>query len=109
MALSTTIKSIQDIMRKDAGVDGDAQRIAQLGWMLFFKIFSDLELEAELESDSYRSPVPPDLRWSKWADDSLLGADAPTGDALLALVDNRLFPTLKNLDLSGLPGKSRDR
>ena len=59
MSLSTTIKSIQDIMRKDAGVDGDAQRIGQLGWMLFFKIFSDLEIETELEDDHYESPVPP--------------------------------------------------
>ena len=49
MALSTTIKSLQDVMRKDAGVDGDAQRIGQLGWLLFFKIYSDLELEAQIE------------------------------------------------------------
>src|SRR4051812_43198483 len=109
MALSTTIKSIQDIMRKDAGVDGDAQRIGQLGWMLFFKIFSDLEVETELEDSSYASPVPSDLRWSSWADDLHLGPDAPTGEALLHLVDNRLFPALKNLDLSGLTGKSRAR
>jgi type I restriction enzyme M protein len=109
MALSTTIKAIQDIMRKDAGVDGDAQRIAQLGWMLFFKIFSDLELEAELEDSSYASPVPVDLRWSAWADESHLGAGAPTGDTLLNLVDNRLFPSLKNLDLSSINGKPRAR
>jgi type I restriction enzyme M protein len=108
MALSTTIKAIQDIMRKDAGVDGDAQRIAQLGWMLFFKIFSDLELEAELEDSSYVSPVPAQLRWSAWADESAT-PDAPTGDALLKLVDNSLFPTLKNLDLSSLSGKARAR
>ena len=54
----TTIKSIQDIMRKDAGVDGDAQRIGQLGWMLFLKIFDDLEIETELEDDDYESPLP---------------------------------------------------
>src|SRR5450631_2771975 len=79
VSLSATIKSIQDIMRKDAGVDGDAQRIGQLGWMLFFKIFSDLELEAELEDGDYASPIPSALRWDAWANDQTLGADAPTG------------------------------
>lgn len=73
MTLSTTVKSIQDIMRKDAGVDGDAQRIGQLGWMLFFKIFSDLEIETELEDDGYVSPVPPHLRWDAWANEDLVG------------------------------------
>src|SRR3954463_14526085 len=100
MSLSTTIKSIQDIMRKDAGVDGDAQRIGQLGWMLFFKIFSDLEIETELEDDRYESPIPPWLRWNAWANEDLAGTDAPTGDALLDLVDNQLFPALKNLDVA---------
>ena len=75
MSLSTTIKSIQDIMRKDAGVDGDAQRIGQLGWMLFFKIFSDLEIETELEDDNYESPVPPHLRWNAWANEDLVGTE----------------------------------
>ena len=56
VSLSTTIKTIQDIMRKDAGVDGDAQRIGQLVWMLFLKIFDDLEIETELEDDDYKSP-----------------------------------------------------
>lgn len=58
MSLSTTIKSIQDIMRKDVGVDGDAQRIGQLVWMLFLKIFDDREMEWELLDDDYRSPIP---------------------------------------------------
>ena len=58
MAISTTIKSIQDIMRKDVGVDGDAQRISQLGWMLFLKILDDREQEAELLNDDYKSPIP---------------------------------------------------
>ncbi|MEU4778501.1 class I SAM-dependent DNA methyltransferase [Micromonospora sp. NPDC023633] len=109
MSLSTTIKSIQDIMRKDAGVDGDAQRIGQLGWMLFFKIYSDLEAETELEDDTYESPVPSQLRWAAWADGTALGASAPTGDDLLALVDNTLFPTLKNLDIAQFSGKARPR
>jgi type I restriction enzyme M protein len=109
MSLSTTIKAIQDIMRKDAGVDGDAQRIGQLGWMLFFKIYSDLEAETELEDTSYESPVPSHLRWGAWADEDVLGADAPTGGALLDLVDNSLFPTLKDLNVAQFTGKTRQR
>jgi len=66
MSLSTTIKSLQVIMRKDAGVDGDAQRIGQLAWLLFFKIYSDLELQTELEDLSYLSPIPGRLRWEAW-------------------------------------------
>src|SRR3954465_7612559 len=96
-------------MRKDAGVDGDAQRIGQLGWMLFFKIYSDLEIQTELEVDSYTSPTPAPLRWEAWADDTRLGKDAPTGDDLLDLVDNQLFPTLKELDLDVLDGQARER
>jgi type I restriction enzyme M protein len=109
VTLSTTIKSIQDIMRKDAGVDGDAQRIGQLGWMLFFKIFSDLEIETELEDDFYVSPVPPHLRWDAWANEDLVGTDAPTGKDLLDLVDSALFPAFKDLDLSEFTGKARQR
>lgn len=109
MSLSTTIKTIQDIMRKDAGIDGDAQRIGQLGWMLFFKIFSDLEIETELEDDGYESPVPPHLRWDAWANEELVGTDAPTGDDLLDLVDNSLFPIFKDLNVALFTGKARQR
>ena len=109
MSLSTTIKSLQDIMRKDAGVDGDAQRIGQLGWLLFFKIYSDLELEAQIEDPDYVSPIPAGLQWAEWADQDALGKDAPTGDALLDLVENQLFLTFKNLDLDALTGKTRER
>lgn len=109
MSLSTTIKSIQDIMRKDAGIDGDAQRIGQLGWMLFFKIFSDLEIESELEDDDYESPVLPHLRWNAWANEDLVGTDAPTGDDLLDLVDNSLFPVIKDLNVAHFNGKARER
>ena len=69
MSISTTIKSIQDIMRKDVGVDGDAQRIGQLVWMLFLKILDDKEQEFELLRDRYRSPIPAKLRWRNWAAD----------------------------------------
>ena len=93
MTLSTTIKSIQDIMRKDVGVDGDAQRIGQIVWLLFLKIFDDKELEYELLEDNYKSPIPEDLRWSNWA----LDPEGMTGDELLDFANNRLFPTLKEL------------
>ena len=93
MPLTTTIKSIQDIMRKDVGVDGDAQRIGQLVWMLFLKIFDDREQEAELLGDDYASPIPEPLRWRHWAADP----EGITGDELLDFVNNQLFRDLKNL------------
>ena len=79
MSVSNVIKSIQDIMRKDAGVDGDAQRIGQIGWMLFLKIFDDQEQELELTYDDYQSPIPEALRWSSWATDP----EGITGETLL--------------------------
>ena len=93
MSLSTTVKSIQDIMRKDVGVDGDAQRISQLGWMLFLKIFDDHESELEVLRDNYKSPLPSRLRWRNWAAD----AEGITGDELTDFVNNDLFRNLKNL------------
>jgi type I restriction enzyme M protein len=109
MSLSNTVKAIQDIMRKDAGVDGDAQRIGQLGWMLFLKIYSDLELETELEDTKYKSPIPKKFRWESWADESAAGKDALTGDALINFINNELFPKLKELDLSSFTGQARER
>ncbi|UQG59275.1 type I restriction-modification system subunit M N-terminal domain-containing protein [Marinobacter sp. M3C] len=67
MSISSTIKSIQDIMRKDVGVDGDAQRIDQMVWMLFLKIFDDREQEWDVLYDNYKSPIPEQLRWRNWA------------------------------------------
>ena len=93
MSISSTIKSIQDIMRKDVGVDGDAQRIGQLVWLLFLKIFDDRELEWELMDDNYRSPIPESCRWRTWAADP----EGITGDALKDFIDNNLFPQLQNL------------
>ena len=109
MSLSNTVKAIQDIMRKDAGVDGDAQRIGQLGWMLFLKIYSDLELETELEDTKYKSPIPKKFRWESWADESVAGKDSLTGDALISFINNELFPKLKELDLSSFVGQARER
>ena len=93
MSISSTIKSIQDIMRKDVGVDGDAQRIGQLVWLLFLKIFDDRELEWELMDDSYRSPIPERCRWRNWAADP----EGMTGEELKEFLDRQLFPTLQNL------------
>lgn len=109
MSLSNTIKSIQDIMRQDAGVDGDAQRLGQLAWMLFLKIYSDLELETELSDSKYISPTPRHLRWEAWADVEVLGKNALTGDKLLEFVNNELFPQLTNLELSSFSGQARER
>lgn len=96
MSISNTVKTIQDIMRKDAGVDGDAQRISQLVWMIFLKIFEDRETEYELLEDDYRSPLPEQLRWRNWATDP----EGITGEELLDFVNNDLFKTLKNLSLA---------
>ncbi|MEB3231291.1 MAG: class I SAM-dependent DNA methyltransferase, partial [Leptolyngbyaceae bacterium] len=93
MAITTLVKSIQDIMRKDVGVDGDAQRISQLTWMLFLKIFDDKEQEWEFTLDSYQSPLEERHRWSNWAKND----EGMTGDELINFVNNDLFPALKRL------------
>jgi len=101
--VSGIIKSIQDIMRKDVGVDGDAQRISQLVWLFFLKIFDDREAEIELldDDDEYESPIPEHLRWRNWAKDK----EGITGDSLLDFINNQLFPTLQyKLNLSGDQG-----
>ena len=90
--LTPIIKSIQDIMRQDSGVDGDAQRISQLTWLLFLKVFDALEEELELTRDDYKSPLPEALRWRNWAADP----EGITGDALLNFVNNDLFTTLRH-------------
>ena len=95
MTISTTIKGIQDIMRKDVGVDGDAQRISQIVWMIFLKIFDDRELEIELKEDKYKSPIPERLRWRNWAKDP----EGMTGEELFDFVNNDLFRNLKNLKI----------
>jgi type I restriction enzyme M protein len=100
MSVRNLVKSIQDIMRKDVGVDGDAQRVGQLCWMFFLKIIDDQDQELELLRDDYSSPIPDHLRWSAWAADP----EGMTGEALIDFVNDTLFPKLKALPLSGLPG-----
>ena len=91
--LKGILDSIRKIMWTDTGLNGDAQRIEQLGWMLFFKIFSDKDKELEVLNDDYISPIPEDLHWDAWAGDD----EGITGDELQAFVDNKLFKQLKDL------------
>lgn len=93
MSISTVVKSIQDIMRKDAGVDGDAQRLSQLSWLLFLKIFDAQEEEIEFETDDYKSPIPEKYLWRNWAADK----EGMTGDTLLDFTNNELIPEIKSL------------
>lgn len=95
MSITAVIKSVQDIMRQDAGVDGDAQRISQLVWMIFLKVFDAKEEEWELMNDDYTSIIPEGLRWRDWA----LDDEGITGDELLDFVNNKLFIELKEIEL----------
>ena len=98
MAISNFVKRIQDVMRNDSGVNGDAQRIEQIVWILFLKIYDAKEETWELLNDNYKSIIPEGLKWRDWAVDRKDG-EALTGDALLDFVNNTLFPTLKNLEI----------
>ena len=98
MALGTLVKSLQNIMRNDAGVNGDAQRIEQMTWLFFLKIYDAKEEEWEFHDDSYESVIPERLQWRNWAHDNMDG-NALTGDELLDFVNNDLFKTLSNLEL----------
>ncbi|MDO5664699.1 MAG: class I SAM-dependent DNA methyltransferase [Bacteroidia bacterium] len=89
------IKSIRDIFRKDPGLSGDAQRIEQLGWMIFLKLFDDKDKEKEILIPGYKSPIPAKLQWRNWAEDD----EGITGDELINFVNNELFPTLKELQI----------
>jgi type I restriction enzyme M protein len=97
MSIRTTIKSIQQTMWQDTGVDGDAQRLSQLCWMFFLKIIDDQDQQLEVMQDGYRAPIPAKLQWRTWAADP----EGITGDALLAFVNGELFPALKALSTSG--------
>jgi len=99
MSITTNIKGIRDIMRKDTGVDGDAQRISQMVWMLFMKIFADKEEEWEITIEDYESPIPEELKWQNWAADD----EGLTGDQLMEFIDGKLFPALKELDITISP------
>ncbi len=103
MSVRNVVKSIQDIMRQDVGVDGDAQRISQLCWMFFLKIIDDQDQELELMQEGYRSPIPAKFRWRHWAADP----EGITGEELLAFVNDALFPALKELPNTARDGRRR--
>jgi type I restriction enzyme M protein len=94
--IGNIIKTLQNIMRKDPGVSGDAQRIEQLGWLISLKILDDKDKELKLIDDKYKSPIPSYLQWHKWAGDD----EGMTGEELKKFVDDTLIPKLKNLDVS---------
>lgn len=96
MNISGIISSIRQIMWQDNGLNGDAQRIEQLGWMLFLKIFCDKDKELEVILDDYISPIPVEFQWDNWAAND----EGITGDELLEFVDRQLFPALRNIDIS---------
>lgn len=94
--LSGFVKRLRDIMRNDAGINGDAQRIEQIAWMLFLKVYDAKEQDWEWDDEDYVSIIPEECRWRNWAVDDHTGT-ALTGDKLLNFVNNTLFPTLKKL------------
>lgn len=94
--ISGVIEGIRRIMWQDNGLNGDAQRIEQLGWMLFLKIFCDKDKEMELMDEKYESPIPDELHWENWAGND----EGITGDKFVEFVDRKLFPELRNIDLS---------
>lgn len=99
MSLNTFISVSRNIMRGDAGVDGDAQRIAQLTWLLFLKVYDAKEADWEFHDPSYQSIIPEELRWRSWAPD-LRDGRSKTGEDLLKFVNTELFPTLKTLPIT---------
>ena len=103
MSVRTLVKSIQNVMRQDTGIDGDAQRISQMCWMFFLKIIDDQDQELELMHSYYVSPVPEQFQWRNWASDP----EGITGEALLAFINEELFPALKNLSVDGPAGRSQ--
>ena len=94
--LTGFVKRLRDIMRNDAGINGDAQRIEQIAWMLFLKVYDAKEKDWEWDDGDYQSIIPEECRWQNWAHDDKSGT-AMTGDKLLDFVNNTLFPTLKRL------------
>jgi hypothetical protein len=97
MSVRNLVKSIQDIMRQDVGVDGDAQRISQLCWMFFLKIIDDQDKQLEEMYRDYKSPLPKRFQWRTWAADP----EGITGDELISFANTELFPKLKELSLAG--------
>ena len=96
--ISGFVKRIRDIMRNDSGINGDAQRIEQIAWMLFLKVYDAKEQDWEMDEDNYVSIIPEDCRWCNWAHDE--SGKGLTGDALLNFINNTLFPKMKNIEVT---------
>ncbi|GCF09606.1 class I SAM-dependent DNA methyltransferase [Dictyobacter arantiisoli] len=95
--LSATIKSVRDLLRKDAGLAGDTDRLPQLTWLLFLKSLDDFEIaQDEMYGDDYTPIIAEPYRWRDWAACDNL-SDRKTGDELLAFVNNDLTNYLKAL------------
>ena len=103
--ISSIIKNVRNIMRQDRGVSGDAQRLEQLGWMLFLKILDEKDQELELIRDGYQSVIPEKFQWRNWAADP----EGITGEELLLFIDHPtdgLFATLKELKAAHAPQRA---
>ena len=103
MAVNNIVKRLQNIMRQDAGINGDAQRIEQMTWMFFLKVYDTQEetweYKANKEHKTFESIIPEELRWRNWAIDEKDG-NAMTGDILLSFINDKLFPILKGLEIT---------
>lgn len=103
MAVNNIVKRLQNIMRQDAGINGDAQRIEQMVWMFFLKVYDTQEetweYKAKKEKQTFESIIPDKLRWRNWAVDEKDG-NALTGESLLFFINNELFPALKGLEIT---------
>ena len=103
MSVNSNIKAIQNVMRKDSGLDGDAQRLSQLVWLLFLKIIDDQDQQLELLQKDYVSPISKEYQWRNWASNP----EGITGDELLDFINNELFPNFKNLVITGKTGERK--
>lgn len=104
MSLSNFVKRVRDIMRNDPGINGDAQRIEQIAWMLFLKVYDAKEQDWDMDEDDYKSIIPAPCQWSNWAVDDKSG-NAMTGDTLLSFINTKLFPVLKGQSVLDSTGK----
>ncbi|MCK5149708.1 N-6 DNA methylase [Candidatus Pacearchaeota archaeon] len=95
MSVQNIVHTVRNIMRKDPGVDGDAQRISQMTWMIFLKVFDAMEEEKEAENSKYKSPLSEEIRWRNWANDE----EGITGEELLDFINDKVFEKIKGLEI----------
>ena len=99
MGIGNIVKRLNDVMWKDDGVAGDAQRLEQIVWILFLKVYDDKEKLWEFHDSNFKSILPEELRWRNWAVDKKDG-NALTGEELLSFVNEKLFPGIEKLDIN---------